>query len=748
MSTNINKGNQERTFYFKEEMTSVKFNKVNYGLHSTGIYLGGEFVKISNTEIEVTPMLVAFEEKVEEMLIRIKTTENVSVQVAPATPYIVARYTWVALEENYMDIVATAYASLEADDIILGKLKFDGSNLSEDYDYSRKGWSEEYYRQRPRFKVYASEPYDDRVMISPGKVFYNNKTVELTVETQSPQFTFPITSGRIDLVCIDSNDNTVKILTGVDSATPKQPDIYENYLIVGKVTFPSGATVVSGDYIETIELDSMYNFKSSDNVYNNIKIGYNALFNNITGDNNIAIGRTALLDNTIGRYNTAIGISTLLRNTTGNNNTAIGASALFNNTTGISNIAIGASTLLANTIGRYNTAIGTSALFNNTTGDNNVAIGYRTLYLNTVGKDNIAIGKDSLITNVTGINNISLGTESLFNSVGDGNTAIGYQALYNTTTGYGNIAIGETSLYNNTIGYHNIAIGYALFSNTTGNKNVAIGFTSLYTNTTGQYNIAIGDRALYTTNADYNIAFGRDALYLNTTGNNNISLGAFSLDANTIGYNNVAVGHQALTACTTGDSNTALGYQALNTTTTGVNNTAIGNGAVASSATVSNTITLGNASVTTLRCQVTTITSLSDKRDKADITDIELGLDFINKLKPRKFKWDRREWYATKDENGNLLYDKHGRPIYDKTPDGSKKEEKWTEGFIAQEVQKVVKEFDAEWLNLVYEDNPERLEVSPGKILIPLVKAVQELYIMNKDLEKQLKDIKESKSKN
>ena len=40
-----------------------------------------------------------------------------------------------------------------------------------------------------------------------------------------------------------------------------------------------------------------------------------------------------------------------------------------------------------------------------------------------------------------------------------------------------------------------------------------------------------------------------------------------------------------------------------------------------------------------------TVQNRSDSRDKADVRDTVLGLDFINKLRPVDFKWDLREQY-------------------------------------------------------------------------------------------------------
>ncbi len=104
-----------------------------------------------------------------------------------------------------------------------------------------------------------------------------------------------------------------------------------------------------------------------------------------------------------------------------------------------------------------------------------------------------------------------------------------------------------------------------------------------------------------------------------------------------------------------------------------------------------------------------TITSLSDKRDKKNIKDLSLGLDFITKLKPRQFNWDKRDWY----EEG--------------ISDGSKMQETPTAGFIAQEFDEVQNSEHAEWLNLVLKDNPDKWEATYGNLLPVMVKAIQEL---------------------
>jgi len=314
---------------------------------------------------------------------------------------------------------------------------------------------------------------------------------------------------------------------------------------------------------------------------------------------------------------------------------------------------------------------------------------------------NTALGSNTLTSNTTGSNNTAVGSSSLkFNTTGDYNTALGYSTLRSNTTGFNNTAVGMIALVDNTTGTGNTALGSATLQfNTTGLSNTASGYASLNSNTTGYENTSSG----------------AGSLYLNTTGSGNTAVGYNSLQVNTTGYQNTAVGHHSLQN-NNGNYNTALGYNAGSSVTTGANLTLLGIDANPSSGTAINQITLGNTFVTSLRCNVQNISSLSDARDKKNIKDLNLGIDFLMKLKPRIFNWDRREWYP------------------DNISDGSKMKEEPTAGFIAQELDEAQTSENAEWLNLVLKDNPEKLEATPGNLLPIIVKAIQDLKKENDEL--------------
>jgi len=224
----------------------------------------------------------------------------------------------------------------------------------------------------------------------------------------------------------------------------------------------------------------------------------------------------------------------------------------------------------------------------------------------------------------------------------------------------------------------------------------------------------------------------------NNLGDNvSIGIGNGALAASTLNteLNNTAFGFRALLNCS-GDDNTAVGNAALQTITGfgSGNNTAIGQnagygmtgsqncifigrGSTGSTPTAINEITLGNSANTVIRAAVTTITSLSDARDKKDVKDLSTGLEFVEALRPVEFTWNDR------DENG-----RHDIADF---------------GFIAQDLKKAQEDAEkAEVLKLVYEENPEKLEASYGRLIPVLVKAIQEMNTEIKSLKEEILTLK------
>lgn len=410
-------------------------------------------------------------------------------------------------------------------------------------------------------------------------------------------------------------------------------------------------------------------------------------------------------------YNTFVGLNSgnFTLSGTGTNasyNTGVGRSSLASLSSGSYDAAFGTLSLANNSSGSYNSSFGSYSMNNNSTGNSNSAFGSYSLYYNSSGSSNAAFGVNALLSNTTG----------------SSSSAFGYVSLQNNTTGSSNSAFGYQSLSTNTTGGSNSAFGWsALQQNSTGSNNSAYGSSSLYNNSIGGWNSAFGTGSLqFNTSGNSSSAFGYQSLNANTTGSNNSALGKNALLTNTTGNSNSAFGYRSLESNSNGNYNSGFGYLAGIDITTGSNVTCVGYDAQPTSSSATNEVTLGNGQVTQLRCNVQTITSLSDARDKKNIRDINLGMNFLMTLKPRIFNWDRREWYN------------------DKIADGSKMNQTPTAGFIAQELDEAQKSANAEWLNLVLKSNPDRLEATPGNLLPIMVRAIQELNFENNALRNEL----------
>lgn len=376
--------------------------------------------------------------------------------------------------------------------------------------------------------------------------------------------------------------------------------------------------------------------------------------------------------------------------------------------------------------GLYNSAFGTEALVLNTTGYRNTGIGYGALRSTVTNYSNTAVGYVAgySLSDPAAVGNTAVGSRALYaSSNGYFNTAIGNDSLSYNTSGYSNTGCGKNTLYTNTTGYYNTAIGLnALYANTTGYQNTAVGFQALSANVTGINNTAIGFDALQNATNGGNTAVGRYSC-LNTVGGYNIvAIGDQSLLANVSGNDSVAVGVLALSNAT-GSNNTAVGRAAGVGVTTGENNIIFGNTSgftpVFNVTTENNRVVVGSTAVTNAYIQVAW-TVVSDERDKTDIEDSPYGLSFVQSLRPVVYKRDDRDRYKQTDADGNIT---------EVTKDGSLKDEKFTLGFLAQEIIAAEKAAGTQEGKFLVADDEmaNKLKITETKIIPALVKAIQEL---------------------
>jgi len=312
-----------------------------------------------------------------------------------------------------------------------------------------------------------------------------------------------------------------------------------------------------------------------------------------------------------------------------------------------------------------NFCIGPNAGEDLTSGGNNTMIGQCAGRCITSGSHNISIGSRAGEKNCTKNYNVSLGYQAGFCGSGCGNTAIGQQALQNSIAS-NSVAIGKCTLYSAT-GNSNVAIGSQAFQNmSSGINNFGLGGVAGFAMSTGSNNVFIGECA------------GR----YNTSGSNNIMLGRRSGRCYTGGNK------------TSGTGNVYLGQDTKGGTSTSSCEIVIGDGACGCG---TNTAMIGNSNLSVV-CSNGSFSTVSDRRDKTCICDLEFGLDFIGNLKPKTFNMitDRN------DPEGSISCKRHG--------------------FIAQDVLAL----EGSDPVIIRDDNPDRLGYTGEHIIPILVKGMQE----------------------
>jgi len=553
-------------------------------------------------------------------------------------------------------------------------------------------------------------------------------------------------SGDID---IDGTSNLDAL--DVDGATNFAAD----------VTFADGADIITasaGTSNTRIGVNTGNSIASGGNY--NVVIGDEAGTALTTGDNNVAIGFEALKTEDAHGQNVAVGHQALKTQDAGANaaNTAVGYLAGTAVTTGVVNTLIGGNAGDSITSGGYNTAIGYSALSTEDTGNRSTAMGYGALSAqnNDANNDNTALGYTAGTAITTGINNTIMGsfagdalTDADANTVvgvtaltadtkGDATVAVGYGALaqqnFTTVTTTRNTAVGTNAGYAATTGTYNTFLGNSAGdANTDADYNVAVGANALTEDELGSQSTAVGYGALQTqdfgtaTNTG-NTAVGYEAGKDLTTGTGNVFIGSGAGDDVVDAHHNTVVGQAAMTA-DAGDQNTVMGQSAMNVGT-GEHNTVLGYFAGGQLSTGSRNLIIGHESGSNLFSnglfQCTTHddriilgtteatnayievawTVVSDARDKTSITDIPVGLNLLNELRPVSYQMKKsRE---------------------DDTPVGRTRY-----GFLAQEVM----EIEGDNPVIVDDEEDELLKMTTDNLVAVLVKSVQELSAKVEDLE-------------
>ncbi|UYY56939.1 tail fiber domain-containing protein [Sphingomonas sp. S2-65] len=395
---------------------------------------------------------------------------------------------------------------------------------------------------------------------------------------------------------------------------------------------------------------------------------------------NIALGPRALSTTIDGFENTAIGAFTLEYNQA-DRNTAGGYSAFRYNTKGDRNTGWGYKTFGRNSIGSNNTGVGFWASMYNQTGSDNSSFGALAAYYNSHGKFNSAFGSQAGFKNDGGTANTYVG--AIAGPYTDGTTTFSYSystCLGAESRGYGDntTAVGcqarcgsDPHAGGAAIDTAAVAFGFRAVAGK--NNAVAIGGNALATEVSST---AIGDSASCIGAFGTSLGFGTKAT------EKSVTVGA-EAGGNLVGTSNVSLGYRAnCFAAPTKRSNVV----------------AIGAGA---SCNADDQVTIGNAGVQQIRAAVATITTPSDRRDQKNIKRIDpnFACGIVAALTPARWEWNMRDGH----ERGGV-----------------------ETGFIAQDLVAVQNAKDAAWLGLVSSTDPDRLEVSSGKLLPILAAALQD----------------------
>jgi hypothetical protein len=360
-------------------------------------------------------------------------------------------------------------------------------------------------------------------------------------------------------------------------------------------------------------------------------------------------------------------------------------------------------------------------------------------------------------------NNVAIGVNALMFVRTNTNVAVGDRALTELKNGQGNTAMGYNAL-------RSLDAGLALNGATKTNVNWA----ATYSTASGSLVITYAGHGLqegYLVQLSIS-GMEQQFLYVTATTSNTFTLDTFEtvLDTGLSGsctivyyatdtqgraHNyNTAVGRAAGEFLAGGESagtasNTLLGFAAGRLMQDGTQATSLNNATcVGANSRVSGSqqVQLGPDTATVYAQQA--IQLRSDVRDKTDIRDTALGLDFINKLRPVDYKWDRRSAYYVYETKVERVETEEGVVEHEypslvrrDTPDGTHKGKRYHHGLIAQEVEEVIKETGVDFGG--FQDHKinggnDVLSIGYEELIAPLIKAVQELSA-------EVKALKESK---
>ena len=308
---------------------------------------------------------------------------------------------------------------------------------------------------------------------------------------------------------------------------------------------------------------------------------------------------------------------------------------------------------------------------------------------------NTAFGLNSLISISSGACNTGFGFNTLNNKTSGGcNTAFGAQALAASNNSR-NTGIGRLAGFN-VGGYAGGTHVGAQAGRYADHCTVTIGFQAGYYSQ--NYAVSVGHRA-GVSNGAYTVAVGFKTKE-NGGPAKSVFFSSFAGQNSTIGANSVLGGHYTGRYSGGAYNNVLVGWYSYQIFGYGGSNQSV----------------LGRGNNTAYNCVFVGWTNVSDCRDKTNIQPLtNLGLNFIRKLNPVKYKWDRRQNYV--DECGF----EYG------VKDGTLKQDKVQYGFLAQEIEFAAKTLGENFDAVSYDSFRDHYTLNYLNLVSSLVKSLQEI---------------------
>lgn len=445
--------------------------------------------------------------------------------------------------------------------------------------------------------------------------------------------------------------------------------------------------------------------------------------------------------------------SSSLSTTNGNRNIGIGAYTGLYTTTGYQNVFIGRNTGSGITTGYQNTLMGTGAV----SGEAPVGLSGEVVNIkDMVTYRAVGIGYNAGKTAFNASDSVFIGARAAQAlKSGTLNTIVGAGAGINLGTDTamtGNLYKVTQSLTGGTYSQS----GYTITINSPSAHGAAVGDTIILAFTTGliatSYTTDIVYAQVVSVPSSTQLTISSP---VSLAANGNVTVGSvIGTTAGSANGNNTLVGYAAGASLIKAGGATIIGYRAAESLTecnfgtflgryagavtfdgaanTLYNNnvTAIGNNALL---TANNQVQLGNADTTVYYYQMA---QRSDERDKADIQDTQLGINFIRKLRFVDYKWDMREDYVEIKEGESGEFE-----VVKSEKDGSKKRKRWHHGVIAQATKEVLDEIGVD--SGIHQDHTkcdgaDVQTVSYNELIAPIGRAVQEVDSEITELKSQL----------